>query len=82
MIMEHDFSLRCMRIDHALRPYDKDNEYLKGSHVQTKEKHGADRWVIMGKNFDKIASFNHEPTDKEIHNAICERFGLYDKIML
>lgn len=79
--LDREFAARCMRIYQAILPYDKDIEYLKSSYVLIKERHGSDWWIIMGRHIDVFAKFDHEPTDKEIHNAICEHFGLYHKMI-
>ena len=78
--LDQEFAARCMKIDNAIRGgYDSDKEYFKSSYVLTKEKYGCDRWILMGRHIDIVAKFDHEPTDTEIHNAICKRFGMYEK---
>lgn len=78
--LDKEFAAHCIKIDNAIRGVNED--YLKGSYILTKEKYGLDQWVIMGQHNDTIARFDHEPTDTEIHNAICKRFGLYEKMII
>ncbi|MCM1168796.1 MAG: hypothetical protein NC324_02555 [Bacteroides sp.] len=67
-----NFRNRCNEIYVAICPWG-DKDYLDSSDI---DKNG---WVVRGKNHDFIARFKHEPTDKEIHNAICDANGLHHK---
>lgn len=73
--LNKNFSTRCNTILLNICSW-LGNDYLNDSTID------ANGWIIRGKNHDFIARFDHEPSDKEIHNAICNAQGMYHKVIL
>ncbi len=42
----------------------------------------VDRYIIRGRHNDYIKSFDYNPTDREINNALVYRFGLNSSFLM
>lgn len=70
--------------------YNKDDHYFDscsfypaGTLVNRQgQKIMVDRYVIRGRNNDFVRAFEHNPTDREINNALVSRFGLNSSFLM
>lgn len=42
----------------------------------------TDRYIIRGRYNDFVKEFDHNPTDREINNALVSRFGLDSRFLM
>ena len=42
----------------------------------------TDKYIIRGRHNDFVREFDHNPTDREINNALVSRFGLDSRFLM
>lgn len=69
------FADRCVSIYEKLCPWSKGSGYLSRSCVCVYAS-GRKEWVIEGRYHHVVRRFDHEPSDKEINNAIVTEWNM------